>query len=145
MIEYILKVVPYIVDGTTPDFHTSAIGEIWKALSVLFTYVPETQSLFLIKMFIHAAKFHLGERMLGVLLPVIALLLDSPLPASLNAQVVTHLLMLATSAPLSFKEAAKKLDPTMHKLLQQSVQRAVGNAPVVNTPSIKPQISLRSF
>jgi hypothetical protein len=59
MIEYILKIVPCIVNVTTSDFHTSAIGEIWKALSTLFTYVPETHGLSLIDMFEPTAKSHI--------------------------------------------------------------------------------------
>lgn len=43
LIEYIAKIAPAVDDGSISEQHMTAIGEVWKAFSALFTSVPEDQ------------------------------------------------------------------------------------------------------
>ena len=89
-----------------------------------------------------------GTRLLGVLLPTIALLLlnAQSSPSPVTSQSVVQLLAFATTSPVAFKDAAAKLEPETRELLEQAVRRAVGgNAAAQAQASAKPQISLRSF
>jgi len=132
LIEYIAKIAPAVDDGSISEQHMTAIGEVWKAFSALFTSVPEDQR----------------TRLLGVFLPTIILLLRPSETAStpIHTQSVTQLLSFATTSPVAFKDATGKLDPPTREALEQSVRRAVVSAASAggqNKP--KPQISLRSF
>lgn len=87
-------------------------------------------------------------RLLGVLLPTIALLLtnDQPNPPPVMAQSIAQLLAYAKAAPIAFKDATGKLDEGTRELLEGSVRRALGGSAVGNqAAAAKPQISLRSF
>ncbi|KAG6887575.1 hypothetical protein C0992_011744, partial [Termitomyces sp. T32_za158] len=133
LVEYVAKMAPLVQDGTVTEGQITAIGEVWKAFSAFFSSTPE----------IHRV------RLLGVLLPTIALLLStSQVPATplVSTQMVSQLLQYATSSPAAFKDAAAKLEPDTRELLEQSLRRAVGGG--TSTPgssATKPQISLRSF
>ncbi|KAF8074912.1 clathrin-coated vesicle protein, partial [Lyophyllum atratum] len=130
LIEFIAKMAPLVHDGSIKEPQVAAIGEVWKAFSTFFASTPENHRV----------------RLLGVLLPTIALLLSNSqlTPAPVTSQTISQLLLYATSSPAAFKDAAAKLDNGTRELLEQSIRRAVGgttSAAAQNTA--KPQISLR--
>jgi hypothetical protein len=89
-----------------------------------------------------------GVRLLGVVLPTIALLLSNSqtTATAVTTRTISQLLLYATSSPSAFKEAASKLDSSTRELLEQSIRRAMGGPSLSTGPSAtKPQISLRSF
>ncbi|EAU90073.2 clathrin-coated vesicle protein [Coprinopsis cinerea okayama7 len=135
LVQYIAKMAPHVHEGTLTDVHLAGIGEIWKAFAAFFAATAEDHK----------------SRVLGVLLPTIALLLLNSPPsqgpiASLSSQTVKQLLAFATASPAGFKDAAAKLDPPVRELLEQSIRRAVGGTAGATTQAAaKPQISLRSF
>jgi len=120
-----------VEDDSASETQRTALGEVWKATSVLFSSTPEEARC----------------RLLGVLLPTVSLVLDPSLspPSDLHTQGVTQLLLYATSSPAVFKEATATLTPTMRETLEISIRQAVGNRSSVGQQAAKPQISLRSF
>ncbi|TRM58754.1 armadillo-type protein [Schizophyllum amplum] len=123
---------PAVNDRTISDTHSAAIGETWKAFSTFFSSVPDEHR----------------TRLLGILLPTIALLLLNAQsnPSPVTSQSVVQLLAFATLSPVAFKDAAAKLEPDMRDLLEQAVRRAVGGSAAAQAQaSAKPQISLRAF
>ena len=46
LIEYISKMAPLMDDGSISEQHLTAIGEVWKAFTVLFASLPEDQRKF---------------------------------------------------------------------------------------------------
>ncbi|KAG6906802.1 hypothetical protein DXG01_012050 [Tephrocybe rancida] len=132
LIEYIAKVAPLVHDGSITEPQVTAVGEVWKAFSAFFSSTPEPHRV----------------RLLGVLLPTIALLLPSsqaPM-APVVSQTVSQLLQYATSSPAAFKDAAAQFDSNTRELLEQSIRRAVGGTTsMAGQSAAKPQISLRSF
>jgi len=122
---------PLVHDGSITEPQAAAIGEVWKAFSSFFSFTPETHRV----------------RLLGVLLPTIAMLLSNTQSSTpVISQTVSQLLLYATSSPAAFKEAATNLDPSARELLEQSIRRAVGSTALTPTQNpAKPQISLRSF
>ncbi|KAG5643615.1 hypothetical protein DXG03_000582 [Asterophora parasitica] len=132
LIEYVAKMAPLVHEGSIAEAQVAAVGEVWKAFSAFFTAIAEAHRV----------------RLLGVLLPTIALLLSSSQtsPNSVSTQTISQLLTYATSSPAAFKDAAAKLDSTTRELLEQSIRRAVGGSTSVAAQNTaKPQISLRSF
>ncbi|RDB24443.1 HEAT repeat-containing protein 5B [Hypsizygus marmoreus] len=132
LIEYVAKVAPLVNDGTVSESQVTAIGEVWKAFSAFFASVPENHRV----------------RVLGVILPTIALLLSSfqAIPTPIVSQTISQLLIYATTSPAAFKDAAAKLDVSTRELLEQSIRRAVGGSTSATAQTAaKPQISLRSF
>ncbi|KAG5653101.1 hypothetical protein H0H81_002326 [Sphagnurus paluster] len=132
LIEYIAKMAPLVQDGTISEPQVAAVGEVWKAFSAFFASTAEVHRV----------------RLLGVLLPTIALLLSNSqtAPSPVTTQTIAQLLIYATSSPAAFKDAAAKLDNTTRELLEQSIRRAVaGTASTAAQSTAKPQISLRSF
>ncbi|KAL1740521.1 armadillo-type protein [Schizophyllum fasciatum] len=132
LIEFIAKLAPAVNDRTISDSSAAAIAETWKAFNTFFVSVPDEHR----------------TRLLGILLPTIALLLlnAQSSPSPVTAQSVVQLLSFATTSPVAFKDAAAKLEPETRELLEQAVRRAVGgNSTAQAQASAKPQISLRSF
>ncbi|GLB35175.1 putative clathrin-coated vesicle protein [Lyophyllum shimeji] len=131
LVEYIAKMAPLVHDGSITDPQVAAVNEVWKAFSAFFASTPENHRV----------------RLLGVLLPSIALLLsNSQAPNPVTSQTISQLLSYATSSPMAFKDAAAKLDTGVRELLEQSIRRAVGSTTSAAAQnSAKPQISLRSF
>ncbi|KAI5895636.1 ARM repeat-containing protein [Schizophyllum commune H4-8] len=132
LIEFVAKMAPAVNDRTISDLHSAAIAETWKAFNTFFTSVPDEHR----------------TRLLGVLLPTIALLLlnAQSSPSPVTSQSVVQLLAFATTSQVAFKDAAAKLEPETRELLEQAVRRAVGgNSAAQAQASAKPQISLRSF
>ena len=41
LIEYIAKMAPLVHEGSIPEPHVAAVGEVWKAFSAFFASVPE--------------------------------------------------------------------------------------------------------
>ncbi|KIY49942.1 ARM repeat-containing protein [Fistulina hepatica ATCC 64428] len=133
LIGFIAKMVPHVDDSSVSESHTAAIAEIWKAFSAMFSSIAEEHQ----------------TRLLGVLLPTIALLLSQALdhPSPVASAAIVQLLTYATAAPTAFKDAAAKLDAPTRELLERAARQAMAihNDAASNQASAKPQISLRSF
>jgi hypothetical protein len=150
LIEYIAKMAPLMDDDSISEQHVTAIGEVWKAFTVLFASLPEDQREFsLLPTARYSIGLHSGTRILSIFLPTIALLLrpSEASPTPIHTQSVSQLLSFATTSPASFKEATTRLDPPARELLEQSVRKAVSNTAASHggQSAPKPQISLRSF
>ncbi|KIM27128.1 hypothetical protein M408DRAFT_16736 [Serendipita vermifera MAFF 305830] len=132
MITLVSTVAAHVDDPSPLTALTPALDEALKALAALFTGVPEDS---------RAAA-------LGVILPTLALLLDtsrSP-PSSLHTQTVPIVLNLATSAPVPFKEVTEKLEPAVRETLETAVRNALASRQQTSSQSsAKPQISLKAF
>lgn len=86
-------------------------------------------------------------RLLGILLPTMALLLDpnqAP-PSALHTQTIAQVLTFATASAQAFKDATAKLPADAREVLEASVRQALGGSRQAGGESHKPQISLRSF
>lgn len=93
--------------------------------------------------------FIAGAAALGVILPTLALLLDTSrsTPSPVHVQTVPIVLSLATSAPAPFKEVTEKLDTAVRETLQTAVRQALAGKQQQTSAqtSSKPQISLKAF
>jgi hypothetical protein len=128
LIEYIAKVPS--PDDPELEVQIAGLSEVWKAFSVFFSSVSDLDR----------------TRVLGILLPAIAILLRASQSTKITSLTVTQLLTFASVGPLAFKNAAGKLDSPTRELLEQAVRRSVGtHTPGSGVLSTKPQISLRSF
>lgn len=153
MIEFIAKSASSADDDQVSEARTTALGEVWKAISVLFSSIVEDSRMYF---FFFRTESRLicffflqtGIRLLGILLPTVSLILDptSSPPSALHMQGVAQLLSYATSSPAVFKEATATLNPVMRETLERSIRQAVGNrGSAQGQQAAKPQISLRSF
>jgi len=109
------------------------IDETFKGFSSLFASFPE----------------ELRPNALGLLLPVLILLLDpgrKPLTV-LHTMAVNQVLSWATISPGPFKDATSRLEAGDKEVLEASVRQAIHEVqnPTSTSPTVKPQISLRSF
>ncbi|KAG1904032.1 armadillo-type protein [Suillus fuscotomentosus] len=131
LIQYVAKMVPRVDDGTVSEQQAISIDEVWKTFATLVSLAKEEQR----------------SRLLSVLLPTITLLLrpSQMPPSTIHSSGIAHLLSLAASSPVSFKEATTQLDPSVREVLEMSIRKAVEGAAGTVQQSMKPQISLRSF
>lgn len=94
--------------------------------------------------------------MIGILLPVYILLLQSPdtssSPSSIHAQSVAQILNLASAAPAAFRDATGKLEQKQREILEAAVRKAMGASSAstgqksgADAAGSKPKIELRSF
>lgn len=151
-ITYLAKVASLSDETEEHRLHTPAVEEIFKALVSLLPAVPESSRMFhFLPLLLHlklTCNYILGPAMFGILLPTLSLFLSSSTnpTSSLPTVAVSHLLTLATTWPVAFKEAAAKLDQEVRDTLEGSIRQAVGGKKAASQPGIvKPQISLRSF
>lgn len=149
MIEYLATVAALMEDPPAQEAHATGVDEILKAFAAFFSSVQEDMR----KIINHCAQNKVltvtpGPRLLGVLLPAMALLLDpsKTTPSLVHVQTIAHILSFATSAPVAFKEATGKMDQAAKETLEVSVRQALGGAgATASQQSARPQISLRSF
>lgn len=89
----------------------------------------------------------LGTAAFSILLPVLILLLSpssTPLPPS-HRLAISHLLTLASSSPINFKEATTGLSEEQKSLLEVSIRASVGGTKRDEEKKEEPKISLRMF
>jgi len=132
LIEHLSQVASLVDDTAVQGAHVLGVSEILKAFSAFFNYVQED----------------LRARVLGVLLPSIALLLDpsKSTPSSIHSNAVAQLLSFATTAPGAFREATSKMETNSRETLELSIRQAIdANSLNANASAAKPQISLKSF
>jgi hypothetical protein len=148
VITLISTVAACVNDATQMATFSPALDEALKALTTFFAGVPDVSRTLLPYGSVLPIDLLVGAAALGVILPTLALLLDtsrSP-PSPLHVQTIPIVLGLATSAPAPFKEVTEKLDATVRETLQAAVRQALaGRQQLSAQSSAKPQISLKAF
>ncbi|EPQ55802.1 ARM repeat-containing protein [Gloeophyllum trabeum ATCC 11539] len=117
--------------SSVQDVHVKGAAETLKAFSSYMDLVPED----------------LRHCVLGILLPTLALLLDSTSsPPPLHSLCISQLLSYASSYPAAFKATTAKLDVHKREALEESLRQSLApRASGVDSASQRPQISLRAF
>lgn len=146
LIEYIARAAE--ADYAAGDPKLGALAEVLKSFVMVLSAAPiDRRECIALGCAAMADPRSIGTQSLSILLPVLILLLSPPSasPAPSHALAISHLLQLAATHSVNFKEAASALSAHQRTLLESSIRAQVGGGKKAEQAMEAPKISLKSF